>query len=189
MTLRWCELQFILIAFSHRAGKLQVVLLSIILLSVQKCKHVKSNYSSSRRAVFNLTVHMVFLTKYRRKVITKEMVDSLRRIFKSVLNSWDLELIEFNGESDPRRNIIFCNHVHLLVYYPPHKLLSSMIANLKKFVICELWMTNFQEIFPLPIPIRSIVISLSWYSAMMFAKALILQQFSFWECNTNKYKI
>ena len=39
--------------------------------------------------------------------MTKEMINSLRRVFKSVLNSWDSELIEFNGEPDPKRNIIF----------------------------------------------------------------------------------
>ncbi|MDJ0746193.1 MAG: IS200/IS605 family transposase [Xenococcaceae cyanobacterium MO_167.B27] len=64
----------------------------------------KAKYRSSRRSVFNLTVHIVFVTKYRRKIIDTLMLEELRRVFQSVCISWDCELIEFNGESD---------HVHL----------------------------------------------------------------------------
>ncbi|MGL4881954.1 MAG: IS200/IS605 family transposase [Waterburya sp.] len=91
---------------------------------------MKSSYRSSRRAVFNLTVHLVFVTKYRRKVIDAQMLEELSQVFKSVLSSWDSELIEFNGEAD---------HVHLLISYPPHKLLSSLIANLKATSSKTMW--------------------------------------------------
>jgi putative transposase len=96
---------------------------------------MSGNYRSSRRAVFNLTVHIVFVTKYRRKVITNEMLGRLKEVFTSVLKSWDSELIEFNGESD---------HVHLLVSYPPQKLLSSLIANLKATSSKTMW----REFYP-----------------------------------------
>ncbi len=82
----------------------------------------KTQYRSSRRSVFNLTVHIVFVTKYRRKIIDALMLEELRRVFQSVCLSWDCELIEFNGESD---------HVHLLVSFPPQKRLSDLVANLK----------------------------------------------------------
>jgi putative transposase len=55
---------------------------------------LKTNYRSSRRAVFNLTVHIVLVTKYRRKVINADMGAELKRVFESVLASWDSELIE-----------------------------------------------------------------------------------------------
>ncbi|MGB5631402.1 MAG: IS200/IS605 family transposase [Waterburya sp.] len=91
---------------------------------------MKTNYRSSRRAVYNLTVHLVFVTKYRRKVINAEMKQELKEVFQSVLSSWDSELIEFNCETD---------HAHLLVSYPPHKLLSSLIANLKATSSKTMW--------------------------------------------------
>lgn len=91
---------------------------------------LKTNYRSSRRAVYNLTVHLVFVTKYRRKVINAEMKQELKEVFQSVLSSWDSELIEFNCETD---------HAHLLVSYPPHKLLSSLIANLKATSSKTMW--------------------------------------------------
>ena len=91
---------------------------------------MKVNYRSTRRAVFNLTVQIVLVTKYRRQVINAEMMTELETVFESVLKSWDSELIEFNGESD---------HVHLLISYPPHKLLSSLIANLKATSSKAIW--------------------------------------------------
>ena len=65
---------------------------------------MKSTYRNTRRGVFNLTVYIVLVVKYRRQVINPEMMAELSRVFESVLKSWDSELIEFNGESD---------HVHL----------------------------------------------------------------------------
>jgi putative transposase len=58
------------------------------------------------------------------------MKQELEKVFKSVLSSWDSELIEFNCEND---------HAHLIVSYPPHKLLSSLIANLKATSSKTMW--------------------------------------------------
>ena len=80
--------------------------------------------------MFNLTVQVVLVTKYRRKVINAEMKQELERVFKSVLHSWDSELVEFNCEVD---------HAHLIVSFPPHKLLSSLIANLKATSSKTMW--------------------------------------------------
>ncbi|MEC4895678.1 MAG: IS200/IS605 family transposase [Oscillatoria sp. PMC 1051.18] len=90
----------------------------------------KTNYNSSRRAVYSLTVHLVFVTKYRRKVLSGAMRHRLNEVFSSVAKKWDSNLIEFNGESD---------HVHLLLSYPPHKLLSNLVANLKATASKTLW--------------------------------------------------
>ena len=87
-------------------------------------------YSKTRRTIHSLTVHLVFVTKYRQKVITKNILTRCEEIFKSVLEKWDSELIEFNGESD---------HVHLLISYPPHKLLSNLVANLKSTSSKTMW--------------------------------------------------
>ncbi len=91
---------------------------------------MKIKYRRTRRAVFSLTVHIVLVTKYRRKVINAEMKQELEQVFRSVLSSWDSELIEFNCETD---------HAHLILSYPPHKLLSSLIANLKATSSKTMW--------------------------------------------------
>lgn len=74
------------------------------------------------RSVYTLTVHIVFVTKYRRKVIDAAMLVRCREIFNETCDKWECQLVEFNGESD---------HVHLLVNFSPQVQLSKLIANLK----------------------------------------------------------
>lgn len=81
-----------------------------------------TNYDRGFRSVYSLTAHIVFVTKYRRKVISKDIHYRLHEIFKETCSKWEAILLEFNGESD---------HVHLLVRYHPQVQLSKFIANLK----------------------------------------------------------
>ena len=67
-------------------------------------------------------VHLVFVTKYRRGVFTKEILDDLSGIFASVCRDFEAELVEFDGEDD---------HVHLLVNYPPKVAVSTLVNSLK----------------------------------------------------------
>lgn len=67
-------------------------------------------------------VHLVFVTKYRRGVFTKEILDDLRPMFASVCTDFEAELVEFDGEDD---------HVHLLVNYPPKVAVSRLVNSLK----------------------------------------------------------
>jgi len=75
-----------------------------------------------RHCVFAMHVHLVFVTKYRRGVFTKKILDDLRSIFSSVCTDFEAELIEFDGEDD---------HVHLLVNYPPKVAISKLVNSLK----------------------------------------------------------
>ena len=67
-------------------------------------------------------VHLVFMTKYRREVFNKALLDDLRDIFASVCADFEAELAEFDGEDD---------HVHLLVNYPPKVAVSALVNSLK----------------------------------------------------------
>lgn len=77
---------------------------------------------TGRHVVFNLHVHLVFITKYRRGVFTKIILDDLKEIFDRVCKDFGAELVEFDGEED---------HVHLLVNYPPKIAISHLVNSLK----------------------------------------------------------
>jgi putative transposase len=64
----------------------------------------------------------VFVTKYRKKVITAEMLKDLENIFSRLCGNVKSELIEFNGEPD---------HVHLLVDISPDIAPSKLVNTLK----------------------------------------------------------
>ena len=75
-----------------------------------------------RHCFFNLHAHLVFVTKYRRGVLSNAMLDSLKSIFADVCIDLGSELVEFNGEDD---------HVHLHVIHPPNIALSILVNSLK----------------------------------------------------------
>lgn len=77
---------------------------------------------TGRHCVFNLHVHLVFVTKYRRKVFSKKSLDILSMIFEDVCHKFEATLTQFDGEED---------HVHLLVHYPPKIALSKLVNALK----------------------------------------------------------
>lgn len=78
--------------------------------------------SSSSHAVYNIKLHIVLVTKYRRKTLSPELLDYLRGALSDCLTAWRCSLMEFGGEAD---------HVHLLIDIHPALDISVLINNLK----------------------------------------------------------
>jgi len=57
--------------------------------------------------VYNLHVHLVFVTKYRRGVFTKQILHNLKLIFSSVCENFEATLVEFELPSQ-NSNIKTC---------------------------------------------------------------------------------
>ena len=57
-----------------------------------------------------LRLHIIFVTKYQRKVFTGQMLKYAEKTFAGILKDWRCSLIEFGGEED---------HVHLLADIHP----------------------------------------------------------------------
>ena len=85
--------------------------------------------------VFSLNVHLVLVTKYRRKCINKPMLDFLQNNFDRLAKQWGCDLLEFNGEPD---------HVHLLLSMNP-KITPSVFVNNIKTVTSRLIRRDFQK--------------------------------------------
>jgi putative transposase len=66
-------------------------------------------------------VHLVFVTKYRRKVFDGDALQRLQAIFEKVCRDFQAELVEMNGEAE---------HAHLLIHYPPKHSVSSLVNSL-----------------------------------------------------------
>ena len=81
-----------------------------------------SGYLRRRHSVSKLVVHLVFTTKYRRRLFDGVMIEQLREAFLSSCEKLECELIEMDGEQD---------HIHLLIAYPPKLAISVMVNNLK----------------------------------------------------------
>ena len=83
---------------------------------------METTNKSSSHAVFNIKLHVVLVTKYRRKTLTPELLDYLKEAFADCLTAWRCTLVEFGGEPD---------HVRLLVDIHPALDISVLINNLK----------------------------------------------------------
>ena len=75
-----------------------------------------------RHVVFNLNVHLVFVTKYRRSVFNDAIFAVMKGAWETVCREFECELTESNFEGD---------HVHLLVAYPPKVSLARLVNSLK----------------------------------------------------------
>lgn len=83
---------------------------------------MKNDFVSSGRSVSDLKAHLVLTTKYRRKVLTGEMLQRLTDVVIDLCEKWNCKMIEFNGEAD---------HIHLLFQYYPQLELPKFISNIK----------------------------------------------------------
>jgi putative transposase len=76
----------------------------------------------ARSTVYTLHTDLLFVTKYRRPVVTDPMLTCCEHLMREVCTGVGAALREFNGETD---------HVHLPVYYPPSLGLSILATRLK----------------------------------------------------------
>ena len=86
-------------------------------------------------SVYNIHYHLVLVTKFRHKCITPEIATYLISQYKRLLEKWDCELVECNGESD---------HLHLLISANP-KVQPSKMVNSLKTATSRLVRKEFQE--------------------------------------------
>lgn len=80
------------------------------------------SYNLSSGACFSLQMHLVLVTKYRRKVINADLLKRLEEIFHATVMKWECRIVEFNGEAD---------HIHLVIDYNPKVQISKFVNNLK----------------------------------------------------------
>lgn len=73
-------------------------------------------------AVFRLVYHLVLVTKYRRRVLTGEMIGRARSILTDLAIAWEGSVLECNGDGD---------HLHVLLDMPPKVRPSDLVNNLK----------------------------------------------------------
>lgn len=73
-------------------------------------------------SVYSIRLHFVFVTKYRREVITVRMLKRIEEIFSNICEKTGCVLMSFSGEAD---------HVHLLVDFHPDNKVSALVNSLK----------------------------------------------------------
>jgi len=80
------------------------------------------SYKTGSHTVHDLKVHLVWITKYRYQVLTKEVGIRMRDLLRQTCDANEIEIIKGRVSKD---------HVHLYVSYPPKISVSEMMRRLK----------------------------------------------------------
>lgn len=82
----------------------------------------KGKWHRTRYGVYKITLHCIFVVKYRRKVLTNDFLRLIEKICKRVCQEVGCALVEFGGEDD---------HVHLLLSISPKIEIYKLMGRLK----------------------------------------------------------
>ena len=80
------------------------------------------NYRKSSHTVYDLKYHLVWITKYRKKVLKGAVGERLRELVREICKSNDVEIIKGYVSQD---------HIHLFVSVPPHMSVSKLVQLIK----------------------------------------------------------
>ncbi len=81
------------------------------------------NYRKSSHCTYDIKYHLVWITKYRKPVITGQIALRTRELIRIVCQSNEVEILAGHVGSD---------HIHLLVSVPPHLSASKLQMEYKE---------------------------------------------------------
>ena len=79
-------------------------------------------YRHSGHSVSHLTVHLVWVTKYRYKVLTGDIQKRCRELLIQICDSEDVRILS---------GVVSKDHIHMHIEYPPSLSLSQLVKRLK----------------------------------------------------------
>lgn len=80
------------------------------------------NYRKTTHSKYDLKVHLIWVTKYRYKVMTDPIKQRIRELIRQTCDSLDIEII---------RGHVSVDHVHLYISHPPFLAVSEIMKSLK----------------------------------------------------------
>ncbi len=90
----------------------------------------KSNYISSNRSKHYLKCHLIFVCKYRKKLLVGQLKDDMRSILLNITSNSDFEIEVFESDID---------HIHFLIRYIPRLSVTSIVRKLKQESTIAIW--------------------------------------------------
>ena len=89
-----------------------------------------TRYNHKNRRKYNLKVHIVLVTKYRKKLLVKEISQNVKQKIASICEANNYEIIAMETDKD---------HIHLLISYDTTDRVSDIVKKLKQETTYYLW--------------------------------------------------
>ncbi|TEB08966.1 Transposase IS200 like protein [Pelotomaculum sp. FP] len=82
------------------------------------------NYRKTSHVTFDIKIHLVWITKYRKPVLGGKIAVRVRDLIRLVAKNNEVEILAGHVSKD---------HVHLLVSVPPHLSVSKLVQYIKGY--------------------------------------------------------
>lgn len=90
----------------------------------------KSQYISTNRSKHYLKCHLIFVCKYRKKLLVGQLKEDMRSILLNITSNSDFEIEVFESDID---------HIHFLIRYIPRLSVTSIVRKLKQESTIAIW--------------------------------------------------
>ena len=80
------------------------------------------NYRKTSHTTYDCKYHIVWITKYRKKVMVGLVAERVRELIRGICKEHDVEILKGHVSKD---------HVHLFLSVPPHLAISKLVQYLK----------------------------------------------------------
>jgi len=80
------------------------------------------NYRKTSHTTYDCKYHVVWITKYRKRVLEGLVAERVREIIRGICTEQEVEIIKGHVSKD---------HIHLFVSVPPHLAISKLVQYLK----------------------------------------------------------
>lgn len=89
------------------------------------------DYKRNGHAKFSMKVHLIFVTKYRKKIFkTFEYSDDIKQFLYDTAQKYGYSIIQMETDKD---------HVHILLDYGPEISVSKIVKQLKQYSTYKMW--------------------------------------------------
>ena len=90
-------------------------------------------YRKGSHSVYDLKIHIVWITKYRKPVLFGDVAIRMRDLTREICKTLDVEILKGHVSKD---------HVHLFLSIPPHLSVSKLVGRIKGKTSRELLSEN-----------------------------------------------
>lgn len=89
------------------------------------------DYNRGGHSKYSLKAHLIFVTKYRRKIFRSgDFTDDVKQFLYDAANIYNCKIIQMEAGKD---------HVHILLEYSPKMSVSSIIRYFKQYSTYQMW--------------------------------------------------
>ncbi len=87
------------------------------------------DYTSKNHSKFLLMCHLIFVCKYRKKLLIR-LGDRIKELIIEIANRYNFEIVEMEVDKD---------HIHLLISYEPKTSILEIVRLLKQMTTYHIW--------------------------------------------------